>query len=61
MNAPDDALLVRLRESIGPTVGNPASPEQEEDPQAQQLAGVLRMLASQEGQQALGISLGQAR
>jgi hypothetical protein len=40
-----DAMLARLRESIGPAVGDSSSPQQE-DAQAQQLAGVLRMLAS---------------
>ena len=47
VDTPHEAMLARLRESIGPTVGNPLSPQQEEDAQAQQLAGVLRMLGSQ--------------
>jgi hypothetical protein len=41
-----DAMLARLRESIGPTVEDRSAPMQEEDPQADQLASVLRMLAS---------------
>jgi hypothetical protein len=41
-----DAMLARLRESIGPTVEDRSAPMQEEDPRAEQLASVLRMLAS---------------
>lgn len=44
MQTPYEAMLARLRESIGPTVEDRSAPMQEEDPQAEQLASVLRML-----------------
>jgi hypothetical protein len=46
MQTPYEAMLARLRESIGPTVEDRSAPMHEEDPQAEQLAGVLRMLAA---------------
>jgi hypothetical protein len=45
MQTPYDAMVARLRESIGPTVEDRSAPMQEEDPEAEQLASVLRMLA----------------